>query len=82
MTENTDDGGPAFPVNDLSGYSIGPGFPAHGMTLMDWFAGQALAGLLAHDGDEPEVAKWAYAIASDMIKERAKARGGSHEQAA
>ena len=35
------DGGPAFPMaSDVSGHQPG-------MTLRDWFAGQALAGLLA-----------------------------------
>lgn len=46
-TENTEgtegmknDGGPAFP-------QIGRMFPVSGMSLRDWFAGQALSGLLA-----------------------------------
>ena len=37
-----EDGGPAFPVPDE-----GQGWGAAGMTLRDWFAGQALVGLLA-----------------------------------
>lgn len=37
-------GGPAFPQNDLSGYGMGPAERNNGgMTLRDWFAGQALA---------------------------------------
>jgi hypothetical protein len=40
------DGGPAFPLPSE------PGFPAEmGMTLRDWFAGQALAGVLKSCGD-------------------------------
>jgi hypothetical protein len=49
-TDNSrvDDGGPAFPsvcMNDPCHPSSEPG-----MTLRDWFAGQALAGLLANEG--------------------------------
>ena len=39
MNKNT--GGPAFPLQ-AEGYA-----PDFGMTLRDWFAGQALAGLLS-----------------------------------
>ena len=35
-----DDGGPAFPCNDQNGCAFA------GMTLRDWFAGQALASML------------------------------------
>jgi len=41
MSEKINDGGPAFPV--LYGQTNG----LDGMSLRDWFAGQALAGLLA-----------------------------------
>ena len=64
------DGGPAFP-------SVGEGFgnPSHsapGMTLRDWFAGQALAGLTA-DPDMPtfhKCAEIAYACADAMLRAR------------
>jgi hypothetical protein len=45
MTER-DTGGPAFPQNDLSSYGIGPSENNAGMTLRDWFAGQAMAAML------------------------------------
>jgi len=43
-----------------------------GMTLRDWFAGQALAGLLAHvSGEDPYKAPGvAYALADAMLKAR------------
>ena len=56
-------GGPAFPV--------GPG--STGMTLLDWFAGQALAGVTAYphgDMSKLEAAKWAYDMAVLMLRER------------
>lgn len=40
-----DNGGPAFPT--------GVTFGGSGMSLRDWFAGQALVGLLAHPGCMP-----------------------------
>jgi hypothetical protein len=45
---------------------------AHGMDLRDWFAGQALVGLLAHGsrGDSSATATQAYEYADEMMKER------------
>ena len=61
MAQN--DGGPAFP---------GP-YGSDGMSLRDWFAGQALAGLLSQEGVEasPETdAAWAYKVADAMLAAR------------
>jgi len=67
-----DSSGPAFPQENTAG--PGKKSNAHpGMSLRDWFAGQALQGLLAHDGDEAklsETAKRAYSIADALIKHR------------
>lgn len=44
-----------------------------GMTLLDWFAGQALAGMLAdptRDTGTEECAKWAYEFAVAMLHAR------------
>lgn len=45
MSTQRNDGGPAFPTpcNEYGEHSAS-------MSLRDWFAGQALAGLCAHDG--------------------------------
>jgi len=72
---------PAFPVS----HGTGSAYFAHpGMTLRDWFAGQALSGLLAEpqpEDGEPELgvgrdyaakaAQAAYRIADAMLAERA-----------
>jgi hypothetical protein len=71
----TNDGGPAFPLNSPSG---SPEYmPARdGMSLRDWFAGQALAGLLANGNDWPthgqvqDAAASAYALADAMLRAR------------
>ena len=62
------DGGPAFPTH-LYDQTKGTG-----MSLRDWFAGQALGGMLQYyDSDNPEVyAESAYIFADAMLVERAK----------
>ena len=76
------DGGPAFPTDGES--EIGPhNWHVEGMSLRDYFAGQALAGMLANkrfhifgnDGDtlaDEQAAQNADAFADAMIAERAK----------
>lgn len=73
------DGGPAFPQSDLSGYGMGPAESGNGgMTLRDWFAGQALAGLMPvcqHDTIAPgtwpqHIARNAYEVADAMLAAR------------
>ena len=77
MTAPINDGGQAFPVSDTmhaSGHD--------GMSLRDWFAGQALSGVayimftdLGGDdlADQTDTAAiWAYAFADAMLTTRAK----------
>lgn len=71
------DGGPAFPrpldpYPNLQG-NHHEGGPA-GMTLRDWFAGQALAAIIVNGAaaNSVERAKDAYTHADAMIEERAK----------
>ena len=48
-------------------------FDATGMTLRDWFAGQALVSMRAElGGEDSEIAKYAYDLADAMIAERDK----------
>lgn len=74
-----DDGGPAYPGTETDGHY----YPAPGMTLRDWFAGQALAGLidgaskaiseLAKDTDvdaKALTACMAFSLADAMIAEK------------
>jgi hypothetical protein len=81
MSKPIDDGGPAFPTPGEE-FIEGPqgrcpasawgmeGKP--GMTLRDWFAGQALQGLLAKDGNKSSkyTALLAYEYADAMISAR------------
>lgn len=61
--------GYAFPGTRYSqeGMPIGVG---QGMTMRDWFAGQALAGNIARDDRPKMAAKSAYEIADAMLAER------------
>ena len=63
-----DNGGPAFPIETTST----PYAP--GMTLRDWFAGQALAGFMANTKRPTTIssddAAWAYLIADAMLEAR------------
>ena len=81
MSEKINDGGPAF-----SQAADATGYPAHtGMSLRDWFAGQALSGILAggfadtipHDdvNGGRDVAFFAYQYADAMLKVREASNG-------
>lgn len=79
MSNPINDGGAAFPVpQKLSGYiddgANGCEFvPYRGMTLRDWFAGKALAGILANsnrEGTPKEYAHDAYEQADAMLAAR------------
>jgi len=72
------DGGPAFPVSrghftDDWKLLSSDGMP--GMSLRDWFAGQALSGLLAYESQRAtptDAAAAAYTAADAMLAEREK----------
>ena len=72
------DGGPAFPSENLT--SIGAyevhGLHRPGMSLRDWFAGQAMNGVLRKSRvgspDPKDTARWAYYVADAMLIERQK----------
>ena len=70
-------GGPAFPIPhqdiDMNGEFVKVGFT--GMTLRDYFAGQALVGLMTKHAlrfRTDEDAEYCYDIADAMLKERTK----------
>ena len=69
-THSQEDGGPAFPN------SVQPDFQwaESGMSLRDWFAGQALAALIAHyegqDGSMDGIPIDAFQYADAMIEQR------------
>jgi hypothetical protein len=66
------DGGPAFPMPRFHTWQD----EVPGMSLRDWFAGQALAGLCANrdyvDESFPSIAEYAYHHADAMLKARNK----------
>ena len=70
------DNPPAFPVPDMEREVW-----QTGMTLRDWFAGQALAGLLSqpdfdsHHDDAEDMARDLYEMADAMLAEREKRNG-------
>lgn len=77
------DGGPAFPTQPIN---TAKPEKYSGMSLRDWFAGQALLGMLAHSTRyrprEGASSNWHDAIAEEagqladaMLAERAKASG-------
>jgi len=63
------DGGPAFPVEGSKTRS-----PSHGLTLRDWFASQALAGMCAvpvpRSTKAETFADSAYVLADAMLRAR------------
>jgi hypothetical protein len=82
MADMIDDGGPAFPsagYNDMHGDHHPP---VYGMSLRDWFAGQALAGMLSPErrgggGSESSnsvraISRDAYLLADAMLAARSK----------
>jgi len=66
------DGGPAFPVPDTHHPDGQIQYGTNGMSLRDWFAGQALAGLVSEHGryDSTGAALDAYSIADAMLRAR------------
>ncbi len=77
---STPDGGPAFPrVFQYTGHDEEGGTATiseehPGMSLRDWFAGQALCGVLSNPridfNKEKDIAKGAFEHADAMLKER------------
>lgn len=69
----------AFPCSAFSDgdgtYSVGQ----KGMSLRDWFAGQALTGLLANGGFRTHTVSEAYELAASMLEERKKPEGKSDD---
>lgn len=68
MSTPINDGGPAFPIGYGQGRDISPG-----MSLRDWFAGQAILCVLGYaTGDNEAVATECYQIADAMLAAREK----------
>jgi hypothetical protein len=72
MSEPINTGGPAFPVPLNPGQSWQGMAPCDGMTLRDYFAAQAMQGMLPRPGsiDPKQDAEFAYKMADAMLKAR------------
>lgn len=79
MTDRSN-GGAAFPCAAEWGAGEAP-FVQEGMSLRDWFAGQALAGIAGPAGDSfslspQDSADWAYQYADAMLAAREGRKDG------
>jgi hypothetical protein len=66
MTMTAKDGGPAFPVPTLNAEME----RQDGMSLRDWFAGQALVSIFAYVTDPSVAADKVYSMADAMLEAR------------
>ena len=79
MSIERNDGGPAFP-SVLYSHERAENWSTDGMSLRDWFAGQALLGILSGPASRERVpmSEWfdapeqAYKLADTMLAERSK----------
>jgi hypothetical protein len=62
----SDNGGPAFPFLPTQDRHMN----TSGMTLRDWFAGQAMLMCPTNSWEVSEAAKYCYNLADAMLKER------------
>jgi hypothetical protein len=78
MSDKVDDGGPAFPrptSTDEASERCNVFYAQDGMTLRDWFAGQALSNAYTQaDVDPDRIARWSYELADAMLAARKGAR--------
>ena len=76
MSQQQDDGGPAFPTETVEYGNGNFKYGKKGMSLRDYFAGQAITGLLAvvsgSKTDEAYFANHSYKIADAMLEARTK----------
>lgn len=73
MSQQIDDGGPAYPCEAYQCPQDTETTKYRGMSLRDWFAGQALAGLLADpngSGDMDAITRGTYMLADKMLSAR------------
>ena len=73
MSKKTKTGGPAFPTETIHKISS-DGYIYEGMTMRDYFAAQALTGILANTSDKcastSTIASCCYEFADAMLKAR------------
>jgi len=79
-TQPINDGGTAFPAAQYG--FVAPDGHTTGMSLLDWFAGMAMQGMLSNPNvrgnvDSDIITRDAYEVAKSMLKAR---KGGSHDK--
>ena len=80
MKTPSNDGGSAFPVVD--GYHKDGRHRGgeSGMTLRDYFAGQALAGLCVRAGDDGQITEWRFHVIANVALKAADAMLAARER--
>jgi len=77
MSEPINDGGPAFPIPDTLHANGQVQYGANGMSLRDWFAGQALANYALQYQEKltgEDIASQCYSLADAMLAAREKGK--------
>jgi hypothetical protein len=72
MNTPINDGGPAFPVENTYHQNGQVEYGAWGMSLRDWFAGQALAGMVIPDDGKFSLENWRDSLPKRHARNRAE----------
>jgi hypothetical protein len=80
MSKQPKDGGPAFPIPTTTYMNGEVEHGSYGMTLRDYFAGQAIVGIecnITYKVKPSFAASWAYETADAMLEARKDVTNGS-----
>lgn len=82
MSFEIEDGGPAYPTHPNPHTRDGEYPPRYsaGMTLRDWFAGQALIALIQNGHGKDDAVSFAYSFADGMLIQREMPYAGKENE--
>ena len=80
MSTPINDGGAAFPRPVSFSEEGGTHRGTLGMTLRDYFAGQALAGLCVRAGDDGQITEWRFHVIANVALKAADAMLAARER--